>query len=165
LTRFHSPQHIETLFSLFARSKAAVEDEGEEDGEEGGKKGGKEGGRARRASERVGPKNYNDNAILDIDADTFVCPGTEEAALRAAGAACRGVDEVLEGRAETVFCVVRPPGHHATPDRAMGFCFFNNVGVAAMHARAKHGVKRVAILDPGITIREGGREGGREGMG
>ena len=158
LTRFHTQKHIETLFSLFARSKAAAKAGGGEDDEEGGK----EEGRVRRASERVRLNNNNKNAILDIDADTSVCPGTEEAALRAAGAACRGVDEALGGRAEAVFCVIRPPGHHATPDRAMGFCFFNNVGVAAMHARAKHGVERVAILDPGM---EGRREEGREGRG
>lgn len=60
---------------------------------------------------------------------------------------CVAVDRVLAGEAPAAFCVVRPPGHHATPSRAMGFCFFNNAGVAALHARAVHGVGRVACVD------------------
>ena len=69
------------------------------------------------------------------------------AALRAAGAVCAAVDAVMTGQARNAFCAVRPPGHHATRDRAMGFCFFNNVAVAAAHALEAHGLERVAIID------------------
>lgn len=85
--------------------------------------------------------------IAALDADTFMSPGTGDAALRAAGAAVAAVDAVLGGEARNAFCAIRPPGHHAEPMRAMGFCFFNNVAVAAMHARAAHGLRRVAIVD------------------
>jgi acetoin utilization deacetylase AcuC-like enzyme len=85
-------------------------------------------------------------AHVPIDADTALGPHTIAAALRAAGAAVRGVDLVLEDRAQLAFCGVRPPGHHAERDRAMGFCFFNNVAVGAAHALAR-GLSRVAILD------------------
>jgi acetoin utilization deacetylase AcuC-like enzyme len=74
-------------------------------------------------------------------------PGTLHAALRAAGAAVLATDLVVGGRAENAFCSVRPPGHHATRTRAMGFCIFNNVAVAAMHALDGHGLERVAIVD------------------
>jgi acetoin utilization deacetylase AcuC-like enzyme len=82
-----------------------------------------------------------------IDPDTRVAPGTWQAALRAAGAAIAATDAVLAGRAENAFCAVRPPGHHATRDTAMGFCFFNNVAVAARHALDVHGLERVVIVD------------------
>ena len=82
-----------------------------------------------------------------IDGDTMFSPGTHEAALRAAGGACAAVDAVFEGWAEAAFVAMRPPGHHAERDRAMGFCFFNNAGVAAYHARAKWGITRVAVVD------------------
>jgi acetoin utilization deacetylase AcuC-like enzyme len=82
-----------------------------------------------------------------LDPDTVVGPGTWRAALRAAGAAVAATDEVLAGRAENAFCAVRPPGHHATRDETMGFCFFNNVAVAARHALDVHGLERVAIID------------------
>lgn len=82
-----------------------------------------------------------------LDPDTSVCPGTWQAALRAAGAAVAATDRVLSGQAENAFCAVRPPGHHATRDAAMGFCFFNNVAVAARHALEVHGLQRVAIID------------------
>jgi acetoin utilization deacetylase AcuC-like enzyme len=82
-----------------------------------------------------------------LDPDTLACPGTWRAALRAAGAAVAATDEVLWGRAGNAFCAVRPPGHHATRDQAMGFCFFNNVAVAARHALDVHGVERVAVID------------------
>ena len=144
------------------------------------------------------------SGVREIDGDTAVMPGTEEAALRAAGAVrelvlylkslttdpliflfltththhqpihpsihpsihpptnqpithstnppphpqtCTAVDRVLSGEAPAAFCVVRPPGHHATPSQAMGFCFFSNAGVAALHARAVHGLQRVACVD------------------
>ena len=82
-----------------------------------------------------------------IDGDTVVSPGSGEAALRAAGAACAAVDAVLGGAARRAFCAVRPPGHHAGPDRAMGFCLFNNAAIGAAHALAAHGLQRVAVLD------------------
>ena len=82
-----------------------------------------------------------------LDPDTIACPGTWAAALRAAGAAVAATDDVLAGRASTAFCSVRPPGHHATRDEAMGFCFFNNVAIAARHALDVHGLSRVAIID------------------
>jgi acetoin utilization deacetylase AcuC-like enzyme len=74
-------------------------------------------------------------------------PETYEVALLAAGGALAGVDAVLAGAVRNVYGLLRPPGHHATPDRAMGFCFFNNVAVAARYAQDRHGLRRVAILD------------------
>lgn len=82
-----------------------------------------------------------------LDADTAMSPGSLEAALRAAGAACAAVDAVLADEARRAFCAVRPPGHHATADTAMGFCLFNNIAVAAAHALHAHGLERVAIAD------------------
>ena len=82
-----------------------------------------------------------------LDGDTIVCPDSGEAALRAAGGVCAAVDAVLAGKTKRVFCAVRPPGHHAEPDQAMGFCLFNNVAVAAAYARAVHHLERVAVVD------------------
>ena len=82
-----------------------------------------------------------------FDPDTVAGPHTLNAALRAAGAAVAATDDVLAGRARAAFCSVRPPGHHATRDESMGFCFFNNVAIAARHALDVHGLKRVAIID------------------
>ena len=82
-----------------------------------------------------------------LDPDTIACPGTWKAALRAAGAAVAATDDVLAGRVQNAFCAVRPPGHHATRDETMGFCFFNNVAVAARHALDVRGLQRVAIID------------------
>lgn len=82
-----------------------------------------------------------------LDPDTAANPGTWKAALRAAGAAVAATDAVIDGRAENAFCAIRPPGHHATRDEAMGFCFFNNVAVAARHALDVRGLKRVAVID------------------
>ncbi|MBI1262678.1 MAG: histone deacetylase family protein [Rhizobiales bacterium] len=82
-----------------------------------------------------------------IDPDTVMSPGSDEAALRAAGAVVYAVDEVMAGRARNAFCAIRPPGHHAEPDQAMGFCLFNNIAVGALHARHAHGMKRVAVID------------------
>src|SRR5450631_3179035 len=84
-----------------------------------------------------------ESGYAQVDSDTIASPGTKEAILRAAGAVVRGVDMVMKGEARNAFCAVRPPGHHATPTRAMGFCFFNSVAVGAFHARAAHGLKRV----------------------
>jgi acetoin utilization deacetylase AcuC-like enzyme len=82
-----------------------------------------------------------------FDGDTIASPGTREAALRAAGAVIAAVDEVMARQARNAFCAVRPPGHHAEPDRAMGFCLFNNVVIGAKHAMKKHGLTRVAMVD------------------
>jgi len=82
-----------------------------------------------------------------LDPDTCACAHTGMAALRAAGAAVAATDAVLDGEVDNAFCSVRPPGHHATRDRVMGFCFFNNVVVAAYHALDARGLQRVAIID------------------
>ena len=82
-----------------------------------------------------------------IDPDTYMSPGSGEAALRAIGGVCEAVDLVLTGLADNAFCALRPPGHHAERDKAMGFCFFNNVAIAARHAQAKHGIGKVAVID------------------
>src|SRR6266566_3867200 len=87
------------------------------------------------------------SGFAQLDSDTIASPGTGEAILRAAGALVLGVDLVMSGEAKNAFCAVRPPGHHATPTRAMGFCFFNNVAVGALHAHAVHGLKRIAVVD------------------
>src|SRR5688572_10074474 len=71
-----------------------------------------------------------------LDPDTPISPGSWEAALRAAGASIHAVDQVIAGKADNAFCAVRPPGHHAEPSRAMGFCLFNGVAIAALHAQA-----------------------------
>ncbi|WP_127477156.1 histone deacetylase family protein [Sulfurivermis fontis] len=86
-------------------------------------------------------------AAVRLDPDTWLAPHTLDAALHAAGAVVLGVDLVMSGEMETAFCAIRPPGHHAERQRAMGFCFFNNVAVGAAHALAQHGLERVAILD------------------
>jgi len=82
-----------------------------------------------------------------LDPDTVLSPASAEAGLRAAGAAIAAVDAVLGGETKRAFCAVRPPGHHATRDTAMGFCLFNNVALAALHALEAHGLERVAIAD------------------
>jgi acetoin utilization deacetylase AcuC-like enzyme len=82
-----------------------------------------------------------------IDMDTAAMGATFEAALHAAGGAAAMVDALLGGEAPAGFAALRPPGHHAEPERAMGFCFFNNVAVAARRATAAHGARRVLILD------------------
>lgn len=82
-----------------------------------------------------------------IDPDTSMNAHTLTAAAHAAGAAVAATDAVIAGEIENAFCCVRPPGHHAEPDRAMGFCFYNNVAIAARHALEAHGLERVAIID------------------
>ncbi len=82
-----------------------------------------------------------------VDPDTSINVSTWDAALRAAGAALAATDAVIAGELENAFCAVRPPGHHACRDKAMGFCFFNNVAIAAKYAVERHGLKRVAIVD------------------
>nr|WP_246513975.1 histone deacetylase family protein [Neoroseomonas soli] len=105
---------------------------------------------------RVHPENYV-SAILAIrpepdehvplDGDTVMSWGSAEAALRSAGAAVAAVDAVMKGEFRRAFCATRPPGHHCEPARPMGFCLFANAAVAARHAQAEHGAKRVAVVD------------------
>ena len=84
---------------------------------------------------------------VPLDGDTSMNPHSLEAALLAAGATAQGVDLLMASEVNQVFCSVRPPGHHAEHDKAMGFCLFNNVAVAAYHALDHHGLERVAIAD------------------
>jgi len=85
--------------------------------------------------------------LIDLDPDTILSPHSAEAALRAAGAGVAAVDAVMHGEVHAAFCAVRPPGHHATGDTAMGFCLINNIAVAAAHALERHGLSRVSIID------------------
>jgi acetoin utilization deacetylase AcuC-like enzyme len=87
-----------------------------------------------------------DAGYVRIDADTVMSPDSLEAALRAAGAVCAAVDAAIDGTGTSAFCAVRPPGHHATQNQAMGFCLFNSVAAGAAHALAC-GMQRVAIID------------------
>jgi acetoin utilization deacetylase AcuC-like enzyme len=96
-----------------------------------------------RALEELAPES----GLMQLDPDTAMNPHTLPAALRAAGAGVLATDLVISGQAEAAFCSVRPPGHHAERARAMGFCFFNNVAVAAAHALEHHRLERVAIVD------------------
>ena len=105
---------------------------------------------------RVHPRAYVEGILsiqpelgepVQLDGDTVMSNGSAEAAARAAGAACMAVDAVMEGWARAAFAAVRPPGHHAEPSRPMGFCLFNNAAVAALHARVRWGVLRVAVVD------------------
>ena len=82
-----------------------------------------------------------------LDPDTVISPETMSAAKRAAGAAVFAVDLLMSGQSKNAFCAVRPPGHHAERERAMGFCLFNNLAVGAAHALDAHGLKRIAIVD------------------
>jgi acetoin utilization deacetylase AcuC-like enzyme len=105
--------------------------------------------------ERVHPAEYvaairqaaPKRGMVHLDPDTAMNAHTLDAAMRAAGAAVLATDLVATGRAETAFCSVRPPGHHACRARSMGFCIFNNVAVGAMHALEAHDLERVAIID------------------
>ena len=85
--------------------------------------------------------------LVPLDADTWAGPHSLETALRAAGGACLAVDLVMQDRASTVFSAMRPPGHHAEPDRAMGFCLFSSAAIAARHAQTVWGASRVAVVD------------------
>lgn len=92
-------------------------------------------------------RNSPDLGVVHIDPDTAMNPHTWQAALRAAGAGVMAVDLIMAGEVQNAFCAVRPPGHHAERSNAMGFCFFNNIAVAAKHALKAHGLERVAIVD------------------
>ncbi|HJV53194.1 MAG TPA: histone deacetylase family protein [Noviherbaspirillum sp.] len=88
-----------------------------------------------------------DAGYYPLDPDTVLNPHSWRAALRAAGAAVAATDAVIAGELDNAFCAIRPPGHHARPDEAMGFCLFDNVAIAARHAMDVHGLRRVAIVD------------------
>jgi len=88
-----------------------------------------------------------ESGYYSIDGDTTMNAHTWQAALRSAGGAIAAVDAVMSGEVKNAFTCLRPPGHHAEPHLAMGFCFFNNIAIAAKHALEKHGVERVAIID------------------
>ncbi|MEM9443102.1 MAG: histone deacetylase family protein [Pseudomonadota bacterium] len=92
-------------------------------------------------------KAVPDEGYVRIDADTVMSPASGEAALCQAGAVCAAVDAVMSGDADNAMCALRPPGHHAEPARAMGFCLFNGIAVGAMQAVDEHGLERVAIYD------------------
>lgn len=102
---------------------------------------------------RVHRRRHVDTVMLaaersaHLDSDTYVGPDSEQAARLAAGGLCNVTAAVLTGQARNGFALVRPPGHHATPDRGMGFCLYNNVAIAARAAQAEHGVSRVLIVD------------------
>ncbi len=87
-----------------------------------------------------------DRGLAYLDNDTVASPGTWDAALRAAGAVCQAVEDIIAGKTQRAFCAVRPPGHHAEPSRAMGFCLFNNIFIGALHAQSL-GLKKIAIVD------------------
>jgi acetoin utilization deacetylase AcuC-like enzyme len=87
------------------------------------------------------------HGYVSVDPDTAMNPSTWDAALRSAGAVLEAVDQVMSGALRNAFCAVRPPGHHARPAHAMGFCFLNNVAVGARHALEAHGLARVAVID------------------
>jgi acetoin utilization deacetylase AcuC-like enzyme len=105
--------------------------------------------------ERLHPPRYVEairaatprHELIWLDPDTVMSPHSWQAALRATGAAVEAIDQVMTGGVKNAFCAVRPPGHHAEPSRPMGFCLFNNVAIAALHARAAHGAERVAVID------------------
>ena len=88
-----------------------------------------------------------DGRSIRIDPDTVMSAGSWEAAVRAVGAGIAAVDAVMTGKAHNAFCAVRPPGHHAEARRAMGFCLFNSIAIAAKHAHKAHGAERVAVID------------------
>jgi len=104
---------------------------------------------------RVHDRNYvtklldavPDEGRVQIDPDTSMCPESGEAALRASGAIVAAIDAIAAGEANSAFCAVRPPGHHAEPSRGMGFCLFNNVAIGVEHARKVHNLERVAVVD------------------
>jgi acetoin utilization deacetylase AcuC-like enzyme len=110
---------------------------------------------SREQLERVHTARYVDAVLgavpesghIRLDPDTAMSPGSDEAALRAAGAAVAAVNAVIGGEADNAFCALRPPGHHAEAERAMGFCLFNNVAIGACQALEVHGLARVAIFD------------------
>lgn len=103
---------------------------------------------------QIHPGNYVENIqnacknrSHSLDSDTVVCEDSYETALLAAGAVVDACDAIVEGALESAFCAVRPPGHHAEPAKAMGFCLFNNVAIAARYLQVQHSIKKVCIID------------------
>lgn len=105
---------------------------------------------------RVHPTTFQDRLceiepdsgrISVTEQDNIMSRGTMDATLRASGAICFGVDQVLQGKTNNAFCMVRPPGHHAESEIAMGYCFFNHVAIGARHAQSSNAIKKIAILD------------------
>ncbi|MBC8269529.1 MAG: histone deacetylase family protein [Rhodospirillaceae bacterium] len=92
-------------------------------------------------------ENIPESGLFHLDPDTAMSPKSGEAALRAAGGVCAAVDAVIGGQTTNAFCALRPPGHHAEPSQAMGFCLFNNIAIGALQARDAHGIERVAVVD------------------
>jgi len=107
-----------------------------------------------------------DEGEAALDADTRMSPGSLNAILRAVGAACQGVDNLMAENTGTVFCATRPPGHHATPTHAMGFCLFNHIAITALHAREQYKLERIAIVDFDVHHGNGTQDimQGREGL-
>ncbi len=99
-----------------------------------------------------------DDSVRQIEADTYVSPKSLQAALTGIGGALSAVDDVFTGKADNAFVAARPPGHHAEKTKAMGFCLFNNVAIAARHARKTYGVERVAIVDWDVHHGNGTRD-------
>ena len=92
-------------------------------------------------------QNSPSDGYYEIDGDTIMNPYSYQAALRAAGACIAAVDAIMQGKVDNAFCAVRPPGHHAEPSKAQGFCFFNNIAIAAKYALEHYQLQRVAIVD------------------
>ncbi|BDS05996.1 acetoin utilization protein [Oceaniferula spumae] len=98
---------------------------------------------------------YHDIVRMDVDqladvlrtGDTAICPDSYDVVMKATGAVLTAVDAILEGKVKNAFCAIRPPGHHASAGRGMGFCIFNHVAIAAKHLQERHGLNRIAILD------------------
>jgi acetoin utilization deacetylase AcuC-like enzyme len=91
--------------------------------------------------------NLEIDELTHLDLDTAISPYSMAAALKAVGGVLEATDRVMKGEIKKVFCAIRPPGHHAEPDKAMGFCIFNNVAIGAAYALKRHGLKRIAIVD------------------
>ena len=92
-------------------------------------------------------KTIPENEFIYLDGDTSLSSGSCEAALRGSGAVCAAIDSIMTGPENNAFCAVRPPGHHAESDTAMGFCLLNNAAIGAAYARHKHKINRVAVMD------------------
>jgi acetoin utilization deacetylase AcuC-like enzyme len=115
-----------------------------------------------RVRENAPPLTQGHSGYYPLDPDTMLNAYSWKAALRAAGAAVAATDAVIAGELENAFCAIRPPGHHARPSEAMGFCLFGNVAIAAKHALEVHGLRRVAIVDFDVHHGNGTEEAFRE---
>lgn len=104
-------------------------------------------GKVHAAKQIQAAKQVAEHGGGKLDADTIVCPDSFKVALAAAGACVAAVDAVIKGTEKNALCLVRPPGHHATPTHSMGFCLFNNIALAAHHARTNHELTRVLVVD------------------